>query len=152
MGKFQKGHPGGPGRPAGSRNSVNRLLDQVAVEGAETIVRKMVEVANEGDRVAARLVLNRIWSPPRGREVAIGLPEIRTPADLLAAHAVVAAALAEGTITPQDGAALSSVLETHRRAFELTAQQESIDALREEMRAYREALAPAKGAAKAGAS
>ena len=94
---------------------MNAILDQLAVEGAETMVKKMIEAADGGDRVAARLVLSRIWSAPKGRAVAIELPEIHTPADLLDAHAAVVKAIADQTITPQDGASLSSVLETHRR-------------------------------------
>ena len=94
MPRFEKGNPGGPGRPRGSRNTVNAILDQLAVEGAETMVKKMIEAADGGDRVAARLVLSRIWSAPKGRAVAIELPEIRTPADLLVAHAAVMKAIA----------------------------------------------------------
>ena len=30
MPKFEKGHPGGPGRPRGSRNAANVMLDQIA--------------------------------------------------------------------------------------------------------------------------
>ncbi|MFI5001218.1 MAG: DUF5681 domain-containing protein [Reyranellales bacterium] len=134
MPKYQKGHPGGPGRPRGSRNAVNVILDQLAVEGAETLVKKMIEVAAEGDRVAARLVLNRIWSAPRGRPVEIELPEIKTPADLVTAHAGVVAAIASESITPQDGAAISAVLETHRRAFELCVQEERVEKLETELR------------------
>jgi len=134
MPKFEKGNPGGPGRPRGSRNAVNAILDQLAVEGAETMVKKMIEAADGGDRVAARLVLSRIWSAPKGRAVAIELPEIHTPADLLAAHAAVVKAIADQTITPQDGAALASVLETHRRAFELVAQEEKVEALEADVR------------------
>lgn len=142
MPRFQKGNPGGPGRPRGSRNAMNAILDQLAVEGAETMVRKMIESANGGDRVAARLVLNRIWSAPKGRSVAIELPEIRTPADLLAAHAAVVKAIADQTITPQDGAALSSVLETHRRAFELVAQEEKVEELEKQVRKLKSDLRP----------
>jgi hypothetical protein len=140
MPKFQKGHPGGPGRPRGSRNAVNQMLDQLAVEGAETMVKKMIEVAGEGDRVAARLVLNRIWSAPKGRAVAIELPEIDTPDDLLHAHAVLASAVSAGTVTPQDAASLSAVLETHRRAFELVAQEERVEKLEAEVRSLRAKL------------
>ena len=93
MAKFEKGNPGGPGRPRGSRNAVNLLLDQLAVGSAEALVQKMIDAAAGGDRVAARLVLNRIWSAPKGRAVSVELPEIKTPADLLAAHAAVAAAI-----------------------------------------------------------
>ena len=138
MAKFQKGDAGGPGRPAGSRNTVNRLLDQLAVEGAETMVKKMIEAASDGDRVAARLVLNRIWSAPRGRPVQIELPRIERPADLVAAHAAVVAAIAAQQITPQEGAALSAVLETHRRAFELVSQEARVDVLETQMRQLKE--------------
>jgi len=134
MSKFEKGNPGGPGRPAGSRNSVNQILDQLAVDGAETLVKKMIEVASEGDRVAARLVLNRIWSAPKGRAVPVEMPEIRAPRDLLAAHTAVSSALAAGTITPQEAASLASVLETHRRAFELVVQQQEVVRLEEGLR------------------
>ena len=100
----------------------------------------MIEAAGEGDRVAARLVLNRIWSAPKGRSVGIELPPIRKPADLLAAHAKVTEAITAETITPQDGAALSAVLETHRRAFELCAQEERVEKLETELRRLRLSL------------
>jgi len=41
MPKFQKGNPGGP------------MLDRLA--GSETVVRKMIEAASDGDRVAAQV-------------------------------------------------------------------------------------------------
>jgi hypothetical protein len=100
MPQFEKGHPGGPGRPRGRRNAVNRLLDQIAEGEAETVVRKMLDAASEGDRIAARLVLSRIWSAPKGRPAEVELPEIHTPDDLLAAHAAVAAAVSDGWLTP----------------------------------------------------
>ena len=134
MAKFRKGNPGGPGRPVGSRNAINRTLDQLVGDSAETIVRKMIEAASDGDRVAARLVLNRIWSAPRGRPVQIALPEIEQPSDLVAAHAAVMAAIASQEITPQDGAALASVLETHRRAFELVGQEKRVETLETQLR------------------
>ena len=74
MPSFEKDHLGGPGRQRGSR--------------------KMIDEACGGDRVASRLVLNCIWSAPKGRPLQVELPEIRTPNDLLAAHGAVAAALA----------------------------------------------------------
>jgi hypothetical protein len=115
--KYAKGHPGGPGCPRGSRNAVNLLLDRLAVEGAETMVKAMIGAAAEGNHAAARLVLNRIWLAPRERLVEIALPEIRTPADLVAAHGAIATAITAQEITPQDGAALATVLETPGRAF-----------------------------------
>jgi hypothetical protein len=140
MAKFEKGNPGGPGRPRGSRNIVNQVLDRLAEADAESMVRKMIDAANEGDRVAARLVLSRIWSAPKGRALQVELPEIRTPADLLVAHAAVAAAVSDGRLTAQDGASLSAMLETHRRAFELVAQEQKIEQLDDRLRQYKGAL------------
>jgi hypothetical protein len=140
MPKFEKGHPGGPGRPRGSRNAINRLLDQIAEGEAETVVRKMLDVASGGDRVAARLVLSRIWSAPKGRPIDVELPEIHTPEDLLDAHAAVATAVGDGRLTPQEGASLSTMLETHRRAFELVAQEQKIDQLDDRLRRYKDEL------------
>lgn len=140
MPRFEKGHAGGPGRPRGSRNVVNLLLDQLAEAEAETMVRKMIDAASDGDRVAARLVLSRIWSAPKGRAIQVELPEIHTPADLLAAHGAVATAVSDGRLTPQDGASLASMLETHRRAFELVAQERKIEELDGRLRDYREEL------------
>lgn len=134
MSKFEKGHPGGPGRPRGSRNAVNLLLDRLAEGEAETMARKVMEAASGGNLGAARLVLNRIWSAPKGRPLQLELPDIRTPADLLAAHGAVAVAVSQGNLTPQDGAALSSMLETHRRAFELVSQEKNVEALKREVR------------------
>ncbi len=140
MPKFEKGNPGGPGRPRGSRNAVNQLLNQLVEGEAETMVRKMIEAASDGDRVAARLVLSRIWAAPKGRALQVELPDIRTPADLLDAHAAVAAAVSDGRLTAQDGASLSAMLETHRRAFELVAQEAKIDQLDDRVWQYKEAL------------
>lgn len=139
MGKFQKGNPGGPGRPVGSRSAFNVMLDEIAKGGAEAMVRKMMEAGSDGDRVAARLVLNRIWSAP-SKTVALELPPIRTPDDLLAAHAAVAEAISAQRITPQEAAALSSVFESHRRTFELVAQETKVAALEGTVRKMRESL------------
>ena len=144
MPKYEKGHPGGPGRPRGSRNAVNLMLDQVAEEGVAAIVRKVMAEATEGDMQAARLVLSRTWTAPKGRPLQVELPEIDTPDDLLAAHGVVAAAVSDGRLTAQEGASLSTMLETHRRAFELVAQEQMIDDLDSRVREYRDELTDVK--------
>ncbi len=140
MSKFEKGHPGGPGRPRGSRNAVNQMLDGLAEAEAGTVLRKILDAAAEGNAAAARLVMSRIWAAPKGRAMQIELPEIDTPDDLLAAHAAVAAAVGDGRLTAQDGASLSTMLDTHRRAFELVAQEEKAVELDARLRKYREDL------------
>jgi len=140
MSKFEKGHPGGPGRPRGSRNIVNQRLDELAEAGADALVQKVLDAATGGDIAAARLVLSRIWSAPKARPLQVVLPEIDTPDDLLYAHGVVARAVGDGRLTAQDGASLATMLETHRRAFELVAQEQKIDQLDDRVRKYKDGL------------
>ena len=144
MPKFKIGNPGGPGRPRGSRNAFNQRLDQLASESGEALVRAMVEAAAGGDCAAARLVLNRIWSAPKRRADPVELPEIRTPQDLVTAHAVLARAVADGTLTAQDAAALSSMLDSHRRAFELQQHEERVERLEGDFRDFRQKLSPTR--------
>ena len=94
----------------------------------------------EERREAARLVLSRIWSAPKARPLQVVLPDIDTPEDLLYAHGVVAEAVGDGRLTAQDGASLSTMLETHRRAFELVAQEQKIDQLDDRVRKYKDGL------------
>lgn len=133
MSKFAKGHSGGPGRPRGSRNAGNRLLDRLAADGAEAVVKKMIETALEGDVRAAEVLLKRAWTQPRGRAVEIELPPVKAAADLVPAHAAVVAAVGAGTLTPEEGSALSSILEAQRRAIEVVALEERVRALEAEM-------------------
>jgi hypothetical protein len=131
---FEKGHPGGPGRPRGSRNQINVLLDQLAADNIEEIMGKLIEAARAGNRQAQRDVLKRLWTVPKGRPVEVDLPPIEEPADLVKAHAAVVAAVATGEITAEEASGLSAVLEGQRRAFELAGQQVLVVQLEEQLR------------------
>ncbi len=136
-GKFQKGNAAGPGRPLGSRNATNRLLDQLAAESAEGILRKQIEIAGEGDPRAADQVLKRAWTMPRGRPIELDLPAIEEPADLVRAHAVVVAAMAAHTITPEEAASVSAVLDAQRRAFEVVDLAQRVEQLEARVHRYK---------------
>lgn len=130
---FQIGHPGGPGRPRGSRNAVNLLLDQIAGEGVEAALRKVVEAAGEGDMAAARLMLGRLWTAPKTRPVELELPAVEKAEDVVAANAIVIKAMADGTLTAQEGAAFSAALEGQRRAIEIVDVETRVAALEQKM-------------------
>jgi len=140
---FEKSGPGGPGRPRGRRDTINRLLDEVASGGAEAILKKQMELARDGDPRAADMVLKRVWALPRGRPVDVELPAaIEQPADLVRAHAAVTAALAAGTITPEEAATLAIALDAQRRAIEVMQLGERlrvVEARLDEQKAAREA-------------
>jgi hypothetical protein len=129
---FEPGNPGGPGRPVGSRNKATLALDQIADDAGKAILEKMVEAAKDGDLRAADLVLSRIWPARKGRPISLELPKIDTAADLVAGLGRVADAVAAGDITPDEGQAVSAVLETKRRAIETLELEIRITALEKE--------------------
>jgi hypothetical protein len=130
--RFQAGNPGGPGRPVGSRNAATIALDKMADNAGKAILKKMVEAAKSGDMTAAAQVLSRIWPIRKGRPISLELPKIDTAADLVAGLGRVADAVAAGDITPDEGQAVSAVLETKRRAIETLELETRIVALEKE--------------------
>ena len=128
-GQFQPGNPGGPGRPEGSRNKVTVALDKIAGDAGEAILKKMVEAAAGGDMRAAELVLARLWPVRRGRPVSLPLPKIESAADITRALSAVVDAVGAGDITPDEGAQVSAILETRRKAIETVELEARIVAL-----------------------
>jgi hypothetical protein len=61
-GKFAKGNPG---RPKGSRHKYILAVQDILDGEAETLGRKVVELALAGDTVALRLCLERIMPPKK---------------------------------------------------------------------------------------
>ena len=130
--QLKAGNPGGPGRPSGSRNKATLALDAVADESAKAILEKMVEAAKGGDMRAAELVLSRVWPVRKGRPVALSIPPIATAGDVVTALGAVADAVAGGEITPDEGAAVASVLEVKRRSIETVELEARLSALEQE--------------------
>ena len=131
---FEKGNPGGPGRPQGSRNSATIALDRMAESGGEEILRKTLEDAKAGDPNARKLVLDRIWPVRKGRPVSLNLPSIATGADVVAALGLVAEAVGAGELTPEEGASVAAVLEIKRKAIETAELDARVTALEKEKR------------------
>jgi hypothetical protein len=67
----------------------------------------------------------------------VDLPDIDAPSDLIKALAIVAQAVASGTITPAEGQAVAAILETQRRAVETAELAARIEALEAQQEAKR---------------
>ncbi len=76
MPRFEKGNPGGPGRPPG-RSISHELLDRLGEDKAEELFKAVLQQANDGKPQAASILMNRIWPRRRGRPVNLRLPPIR---------------------------------------------------------------------------
>jgi hypothetical protein len=85
---------------------------------AEGLTRKAVEMALAGDTVALRLCLERILPPRRERPVRFSLPALQSPADAAAAMAAIAAAVANGSLTPSEAGELSKLVDAYVKALE----------------------------------
>ena len=116
---FATGQSGNPdGRPAGARGR-KTLAAAILLDGeAEALTRKAVELALSGDPTALRLCFERILPPCRERAVNFVLPPIESAADIAPAMKAVAAALADGIITPGEGEAIARMVDTFVRAIQ----------------------------------
>ena len=110
--------PGNPGRPKGSRNKRTLLAEKIMAEDLEGVARAVVQAARNGDMAAARIILDRLAPVRRGRPVQFDLPDGNNAESLSVAFGAVLRAVAAGEITPEEGAAVATVLEARRRAIE----------------------------------
>jgi hypothetical protein len=117
---------GNPGRPLGSRNRATLAALAIMEGEAEEISRKAVELAKSGDLTAIRLVLERLVSPARGRPVTIALPRMNTVSDLVAAADAITASVSDGTLTPDEGASISTLISNTAKAVEVAELSERI--------------------------
>jgi hypothetical protein len=129
---FAKGQSGNPaGKQPGTRHRVTVLAEQLMADDAEGVVRKVIEAAMAGDMTAARLILDRLVPPRRGRPVALSLPEVIKASDVPAALAAVLVGMGSGELTPDEATAVSAVIEVQRRAIETAELDARLRALEE---------------------
>lgn len=116
---WPKGTSGNPaGKERGTRHRVT-LAAQALLDGeAESLTRRAIELAKEGDTVALRLCLERIVPVLRDRPVRLDLPAIKEAADVTVAIGKIIAAVAAGELTPDQAQTMCGLLDIHRKAIE----------------------------------
>ena len=128
--RYKPGQSGNPtGRPKGARNKATVAAETLLEGEAETITRKCIDLALEGDHMALRLCLSRILPVKRERTIELDLPGLEGSQDALRAIGKVIEAVGCGAITPSEGASVASLLETHRRTFEVEELERRLEAL-----------------------
>jgi len=121
--------PGNPGRPKGARNKATQAALALLEGEAEALTRKAVETALEGDTTALRLCLERIAPPRKDAPVAFTLPSMQSARDAAQAAGAVLAAVADGELTPTEGAHVMALVEAYRRTLETTELEARLAAL-----------------------
>lgn len=125
-GKFAKGNPG---RPKGSRHKYVLAVQDILDGEAETLGRKVVELALAGDTVALRLCLERIMPPKKDFLVEFDLPSICDASEVVEAARAVLQAVSEGKLTPADATVVMTMVERFGCVLELSEYEARIKAL-----------------------
>ena len=120
---------GNPGKPKGTRHRATQAILEMLDGEAEAIGRKAVEMALAGDGSALRLCLERIAPPRRDAPVTFTLPPMKSARDAAGAAAAVLGAVADGDLTPMEGAHIMALVETYRRTLETSELEARVAAL-----------------------
>jgi hypothetical protein len=126
--------PGNSGKPKGARHHITLLAEQLMADDVEAVVAKVVKAAKAGNMPAAKLILDRIVPPRKGRPLAIALPDVKSPTGVTDAMAAVVAAMASGMISTDEAAAVAAVIEGQRRAIETEQLQVRLLAIEEQLK------------------
>jgi Family of unknown function (DUF5681) len=131
-GQFRPGTSGNPrGRPEGSRNKATLAIQALMDGEAEALTRRMVAVAKRGNVDALKFCLSRLLPPRRDREVALRLPRVETAADVPRAFERLLHAVGAGEVSPAEAQALGAMVESCRKAIELSDLEARLRALEE---------------------
>jgi len=122
------GH-GNAGRPRGARNRKTIAIEALLEGQAEALTQVVIEKALDGDCMALRLCLERIAPPPKDTPVCFALKPLLDAMDASAAAASVLAAVSEGELTPIEGTRVMGLIDSYRRALELTEIEQRLKAL-----------------------
>jgi len=120
---------GNPGKPKGTRHKATRAALALLDGETEALTRKAVDLALAGDTVALRLCLERIAPPRKDSPVQFDLPRMETARDAATAAGAVLDAVADGELTPTEGAHVMGLIEAFRRTLETTELEARVAAL-----------------------
>jgi Family of unknown function (DUF5681) len=127
---FEPGQSGNPaGRPPGARSKRSMLVESTFADEAEAVARQAIEQAKAGDMAAIRMIVDRLAPARRDRPIDFALPPLITARDSVTALAAVAAALANGELTPSEATALCKLIDSQLRALEATTFEERLTKL-----------------------
>ena len=134
---FQPGNKFGRGRPPGSRNKVARVCQDTLDSHAETLTKKCLYMAFQGNTTAMRLCMERLTPARRHRTLQFKMPPVRTVADVATASESVLSGVARGLLTPAEGQAFSLMLDGRRRLIETQELDQRLRALEDVNKLHR---------------
>jgi hypothetical protein len=134
---FQKGESGNPnGRPKGALNKTTTMARSLLEGEAEALIKKVVQLALEGDLTCLRICFERLVPATRDIPAMIDLPDIAGVADMPKLFAAISARLREGITNPQ-AATFIHFVEAFQKSLETVELEVRVSALEEQAEAER---------------
>jgi hypothetical protein len=121
---FQQGNPG---RARGSKNRATIFAAALLEGEAEGLFRTCVEAAHAGNIKALLFLLGRML--PRDRLIKLDLPPMNFADDAVEAFGRVMRAVAEGRISPSEGAQMATLIDSFAKAIDIADVVKRLDAL-----------------------
>jgi hypothetical protein len=129
---FPKGRSGNPrGRPPGARNAATIIAERLLDGEAETLIRKAIQKAKQGNVPALRMCVERLLPPRRDRPVRFAMAALNSAHDAAKAVAAITVAVASGELTPSEAGELSRVIEAYVKAIETSEIEDRLKILEE---------------------
>jgi hypothetical protein len=118
--RFKKGQSGNPrGKAKGTLHKATRAALELLEGDLETITRKCIDRAKEGDLMAVKLILDKVVPNAKERPISFNFPKLRGAADVPNALSTVLEAVGKGDITPGEGQILTAIMDNYRKGLEL---------------------------------
>lgn len=118
---FSKDNPGNPfakgnpGRPVGMRHRRTLIAQALLDSEAETITRKCIDLALEGDPTALKLCVERLVPPRKEWPVEFTMPQLGSVSDVAAVMTALMQAVSEGKILLSQAVEFGKLLEMYAR-------------------------------------
>jgi hypothetical protein len=117
-GRWLPGQSGNPaGKLPGTPNRATMLATALADHEGNTIARVIIDKALKGDAVAARFIIGHLTPRPRGRPIALDMPDGARAGDIVAAFNATLGAMAAGEITPDEALTITRVFDGRLKAL-----------------------------------
>lgn len=130
--QFKPGQSGNPrGKAKGTRNKATLAAQTLLAGEAEALTRKAVELALEGDGIALRLCIERIYPRPKDAPIKTPLPQVDSAEDIPKAISAIFRMVSKGKLTPDEARTLTSIINDQGKAIELADIERRIKALEE---------------------
>ncbi len=130
MPRSDRGRPfanGNPGRKPGSKNRSTLVAEALLSDERDELLRKAIELAKAGNVQMLKFFLERTL--PRERLIKLDLPQIDFADDAVEALGRIMRAVAEGTISPSEAAALATLVKSCSDAIDMADVVKRLDSL-----------------------